>query len=227
MRAAMRAFGNDRLRAESPKQEYWKRACRGLSALSRYVRETYGDAIGYSVAAPLALNRYRNSISGTVTCTDRVPSRSESASFGLVLTLLALAFLITASVAGAEPTLDSVWSGLVFATNEDHPAAPPQQLAPFEQKLKRAFGYNQIQLLSEHRELMDEAIENWLLLGKGFCVSVVVRKEANRHYLLTLRVFQEKRLLVETRAKLAPRSPLVVRGPLYGEGQLVLVLFVE
>ena len=55
-----RASGKDRLRAESPKQGFWKAACRGPSALIRYGRETYGDAIGYSVAAPLALTHTRD-----------------------------------------------------------------------------------------------------------------------------------------------------------------------
>ena len=39
--------------------EPWRKRYPGLSALIRYGRETYGDAIGYSVAAPLALKSRR------------------------------------------------------------------------------------------------------------------------------------------------------------------------
>ena len=122
---------------------------------------------------------------------------------------------------------ERIWSGLVFATDEAHPAATPAALAPFEQRLRTAFGYNQLQLLSEHREPMDEVSERWLLPGKGFCVSVRTRRGPTGDYLLTLQVFQEKRLLVETRAQLRKQSPLLVRGPMYDTGQLILVLVVE
>ena len=52
-----RTFGNNRLRAESPKQAVGTQLVPGLQPGSPQSRETYGAAIGYSVAAPLALNR--------------------------------------------------------------------------------------------------------------------------------------------------------------------------
>ena len=46
-------------------------------------------------------------------------------------------------------------------------------------------------------------------------------------YLLDLQLFQEKKLLLETEAKLSKRSPLVIRGPQVGDGQLLLLLVVQ
>jgi hypothetical protein len=43
---------------------------------------------------------------------------------------------------------------------------------------------------------------------------------------LTLKLFQEKNLLLETDAKLSKASPLVIKGPQVGDGQLLLVLVV-
>ena len=141
-------------------------------------------------------------------------------------------FLMLAQWGRAEPprvapVQNRIWSGLVFATNEARPVSLPKRFAGFEQKLRSAFGYNQYRLLSEHREKMDEQYEGWLLPGKGFCVSVRSQQEQDGDYVLTLQIYQEKRLLVETRARLAKGSPMFVRGPMYDCGQLILVLVVE
>ena len=46
-------------------------------------------------------------------------------------------------------------------------------------------------------------------------------------YLLNLKLFQEKNLLLETEAKLSKSSPLVIKGPQVGDGQLLLLLLVQ
>jgi hypothetical protein len=40
-------------------------------------------------------------------------------------------------------------------------------------------------------------------------------------------LFQEKNLLLETDATLTKSSPIVVKGPFVGDGQLVLLLVLE
>lgn len=120
-----------------------------------------------------------------------------------------------------------VWTGLVYATNEKQPAPNPKQLAGFGQKLENIFGYNQLQLLSEHREAMNDQTEHWLLPGRKFCLSVHSKNAPDRGYLLKLKLFQDKRLLVKTEAKLERQSPIFFRGPLCGKGQLIIVLLVE
>lgn len=121
---------------------------------------------------------------------------------------------------------DIVWSGLIYATNEANPAPVPKELAAYNQKLQHIFGYNQLQLLSQHREVMDAQSEHWLLPGKGFYLLVDTKNSGTNH-LLTLHLYQEKRLVVQTIVLLARQSPIFLRGPLYGDGQLIMVLVIE
>jgi len=137
--------------------------------------------------------------------------------------LLLFCILLIALPAQAH---DVVWSGLIYASNETVPAPPPVELAAFSHKLQHIFGYNQLQLLSQHREIMDAQSEHWLLPGKGFCL-LVDTKNAGVNHLLTLHLYQEKRLVVQTVVLLARQSPIFLKGPLYGDGQLIIVLLVE
>ena len=52
-------------------------------------------------------------------------------------------------------------------------------------------------------------------------------KEARGGYLLSLQLFHDKRQLVDTETRLAPGSPLFIRGPEYGKGQIVFALMIE
>ena len=121
---------------------------------------------------------------------------------------------------------DVVWSGLIYATTETAPLPAPKELVAYSQKLQHIFGYNQLQLLSQHRESMDAQSEHWLLPGNGVTLLVDTRREGKNH-LLNLHLYQEKRLVVQTTVLLARQSPIFLRGPLYGEGQLIIVLVVE
>jgi len=142
------------------------------------------------------------------------------------LFLSLLFFLGLLSARPVQAANDVVWSALIYASTEKNPSPPPIELATFSQKLQRIFGYNQLQLLSQHREIMDNQIEHWLLPGAGFYL-LVDSKKARENHLLTLQLYQEKRLVVRTVALLARQSPIFLKGPLYGEGQLIMVLLVE
>lgn len=126
---------------------------------------------------------------------------------------------------------DRIWSGLVLATNAPIPRDPPAQLLEFVPRLKRVFGYNQFQLAGSASNLIDDDGENWLVPSKSFSLSVRARratsKEARGGYLLNLQLFHEQRPLVDTEAKLAPGSPLFIRGPACGAGHLIIVLQVQ
>ena len=140
------------------------------------------------------------------------------------LTLLLLCLL--AALPAQAATWDVVWSGLIYATNETAPTPAPKELAAFSQKLQHIFGYNQLQLLSQHREIMDAQSEHWLLPGSGFTL-LIDTKRAEKNHLLNLHLYQEKRMVVQTTVLLARQSPIFLRGPLYGDGQLIIVLVVE
>ena len=46
-------------------------------------------------------------------------------------------------------------------------------------------------------------------------------------YRLRLQLFQDRQVLLETDATLSKSSPLVIRGPQIGAGQLLLLLVVQ
>ncbi len=139
------------------------------------------------------------------------------------LRIAAALFLLVASIGFAEPN-DAIWSGLVLATNEAKPTAPPAELAKFAGRLRNFFGYNQFELIGSHTETIDDPSERWLVPSKSFFLCVKMKEGEGGVHLLTLKLYQEKKLLVETQAQLGSESPLFIRGPLYGEGQLLIVL---
>jgi hypothetical protein len=52
-------------------------------------------------------------------------------------------------------------------------------------------------------------------------------KEARGGYLLNLQLYRDEKPLVDTEARLAPGSPMFIRGPQYGNGQIILVLQIQ
>jgi len=122
----------------------------------------------------------------------------------------------------------TVWSGLVMARNAAQPTPVPAQLDPIEGTLRGAFGYNQFEIIGEATKTLKSGEEDWLASSKYFSLHVDAKGEtAHAGYLLNLQLFKEKELLLETDAKLSKRSPLVIKGPLVGDGQLLLVLVVQ
>ena len=124
----------------------------------------------------------------------------------------------------------SIWSGLVLATNEAHPAEIAPELKSYASQLKNIFGYNQYELMGQHVELMDSPTEHWLVPSKDFFSLRVESKKATKagfHYRLKLDLFQEKKLLAGLEARLCGQNLLFIRGPFYGKGQLVIVLVVK
>jgi hypothetical protein len=126
---------------------------------------------------------------------------------------------------------DKIWSALVVATNAESPKTAPAELQEFAPRLKRVFGYNQFELAGSAIQEIDDRNESWLVPSKSFWFGLRARralsKEAQGGYLLSLQLFQDKRPLVDTEVKLAPGSPLFIRGPQYGKGQLIIVLQVQ
>ncbi len=137
--------------------------------------------------------------------------------------LLALAMSKTVEARAAH----TVWSGLVIAENVAQPEAIPAELAQFEQTLKELFGYNQFQVIGQSQKTLKTGQEDWLATSKYFALHVDSRGEKAGAYILNLKLFQEQKLLLETDAKLNKASPLVIRGPQVGDGQLVIVLVVQ
>jgi len=124
---------------------------------------------------------------------------------------------------------DSLWSGLILATTEDHPAPIPPELKKYVTQLNNIFGYNQYELMGKHVELMDNEHEHWLLPGRDFAVLVDSKKATKPgiHYRLKIDLYQEKNLLATMEGHLCGQNLLFIRGPYYGKGELIIMLLVK
>ena len=134
--------------------------------------------------------------------------------------------LIMSTVPGLHAA-ETVWSGLVIAENVAQPESIPPELTRIERLLKELFGYNQFQVIGQSSKTLKTGQEDWLATSKFFGLRVDARGESEAGYVLNLKLYKEKELLLETDAKLSKRSPLVIKGPQVGSGQLLLVLVVQ
>jgi len=121
----------------------------------------------------------------------------------------------------------TVWSGLVIAENVGQPQPVPPELTRIEGSLKRFFGYSEFKVIGQSEKTLRTGQEDWLATSKFFALHVDARGESEAGYVLNLKLYKEKELLLETDAKLSKRSPLVIKGPQVGSGQLVLVLVIQ
>ena len=144
-------------------------------------------------------------------------------SLAVVISVLVL----TMTAAPASQAAETVWSGLVIAENVTEPQSIPPELTRIEGLLKRFFGYNEFQVIGQSQKTLKTGQEDWLATSKFFGLHVDARGETHGGYVLNLKLYKEKELLLETEAKLSKRSPLVIKGPQVGGGQLLLVLVVQ
>lgn len=143
----------------------------------------------------------------------------------LLVIFSAITFLTFSGAASAVAS-DTVWSGIVIATNSATPEPVPAELRGIEGTLKRLFGYNQFHLIGQARAALRKGNEDWMAQSKYFALHVDSQGASGSGYLLNLQLFQEKKLLLETEAKLT-RRPLVIKGPQIGSGQLLLLLVIQ
>ena len=143
-----------------------------------------------------------------------------------ILLFTALVALVM-NAALASRAAEAVWSGLVIAENVAQPEPIPPELTRIERPLKQLFGYNQFQVIGQSSKTLKTGEEDWLAASKYFALHVDARGESEAGYVLNLKLYKEKELLLETDTKLSKRSPLVIKGPQVGGGQLLLVLVVQ
>jgi len=144
----------------------------------------------------------------------------------LAVVISVLLLTITAG-APASQAAEKVWSGLVMAENAREPQSIPPELIRIEGLLRKFFGYNEFQVIGQSQKILKTGQEDWLATSKFFGLHVDARGETPGGYVLNLKLYKEKELLLETEAKLSKRSPLVIKGPQVGGGQLLLVLVVQ
>jgi hypothetical protein len=144
--------------------------------------------------------------------------------------LKAVLFAICFALASGTMPLyaaQTVWSGLVIAENVPQPAPIPPELTKLEKTLKDLFGYNQFEVIGQSDKTLKTGEEDWLANSKYFALHVDAQGETEGGYTLSLKLYKEKDVLLETDAQLSRSSPLVIKGPQVGSGQLLLVLVVK
>jgi hypothetical protein len=146
---------------------------------------------------------------------------------GRSLAFLTIFAALTGGVVPKACGTETVWSGLVIGENVAQPQPIPPELTRIERPLKQLFGYNQFQVIGQSRKTLRTGQEDWLATSKFFGLHVDARGESEAGYVLNLKLYKEKELLLESDAKLSRRSPLIIKGPQIGGGQLLLVLIVQ
>jgi hypothetical protein len=140
---------------------------------------------------------------------------------------LVLLLALTSFASSAIHASENVWSGLVIATNVANPGPVPAEMHRMKGALERTFGYNQFELIGQARKTLRSGEENWLASSKHFSLHVDSRGATHDGYRLKLDLYQDRQVLLETDATLSKSSPLVVKGPQIGAGQLLLLLVVQ
>jgi hypothetical protein len=140
----------------------------------------------------------------------------------------------SSSKAGSSRGAEVVWSWLVMAQNAEKPQPIPTELAQIEPTLKGLFGYNQFEVIGQSHKTLRSGQEDWLASSKHFALHVDAQGPSEGGYVVNLKLMQRdnteppaEQLILETTTKLSKRSPLVIKGPQIGSGQLLLVLVVQ
>ena len=141
--------------------------------------------------------------------------------------LIAVSLALILGWASPAHAAETVWGGLVIANNVAQPDAIPSDLHPIEGTLKALFGYNQFKVIGQARQKLINGSEDWVVSSKYFALHIDSQGETETGYLLRLKLFQDKNLILETEAKLPKARPFVIKGPMVGDGQLLLVLVVQ
>jgi hypothetical protein len=118
---------------------------------------------------------------------------------------------------------DRIWCGLILATNSEKLKAPDANMAKIAKKIEKFFGYKQIELVGSDTAV-DDRFEHWLVPSQDIWLSERSQREPDGLYLLDLRIFHDRRRIIDTKAKLGPDSPLLIRGPMCSRGQLVIAV---
>lgn len=138
----------------------------------------------------------------------------------LLLAVAALG-LPTGSVRAGD--YEKIWSGIIFGSNQPSEPLPP----PLDRclpKFRRLFGFQHFKLLGQNTQTVRSGTESWLVPSKEFFLKVGNLEPLDGGYRMTLTLFQNRRQLLEADVKLARESPLVIRGPSWGRGTVIIVL---
>jgi hypothetical protein len=133
--------------------------------------------------------------------------------------------------AGEAPVAESVWSCLLYASNdrtsEKVQTQIPTQIRDYDERLEKLLGYASIQTLGQGETVVEPNRPTSIVFHGNIRVELTgLTRQAGEHFLVVLRIFQKDHQLIETQANVTRGSPLFIRGPLWRSGQLVVAVMV-
>src|SRR5687768_8628761 len=119
----------------------------------------------------------------------------------MIRSVLAALLLCATSTVGAE----EIWSAMVLASNPapgKEPTPAPEAIAPYVRQLTKAVGFEQFEILGSAAKTMGRSEqERWLVPSPTFMLGAQARPEGGG-YRINLELYQEKRRLLQTEARL-------------------------
>lgn len=122
---------------------------------------------------------------------------------------------------------NSVWGGLVLATNQPGQTSGRYDTHPYARRFRKIFGYRYYELLGKDRQLIRAQGGNRLRLGREFHARLRYLGPKRNGLAFALELYRQDRKVVESNVILGRDSPLVIRGPQWGKGQLLFLLMVR
>lgn len=122
---------------------------------------------------------------------------------------------------------DRIWSALVLATNENPEKPVPEILKPFAAEMRQIFGYNSFYVLGEKRQKVKEGDSEWILPSKEVFLHLTALNKDVATYEMSLDLYASKKLTLTSRVRLARGAPLYIRGPQWGNGQMIYILEIQ
>src|SRR5215471_18791734 len=86
--------------------------------------------------------------------------------------LLVAILVVTISIGDATLPEQTVWSGLVIASNSPPNEPTPAEITQIEGTLRKLFGYSQFQLIGQATKTLKTGEEDWLASSKYFALKV-------------------------------------------------------
>lgn len=141
-----------------------------------------------------------------------------------LLLVMAIGGVWACSIPEARAESDRIWAALVLASNPQRPKPPVPELVPFSGKIRKFFGYNQVELVGAAEKPISGECERWLVPSQNFWLNIKTKQVLTSGYLVDILLYQDNRCILKAEARLAPGSPLLIRGPVHARGQLIIAL---
>ncbi|MDX2226502.1 MAG: hypothetical protein SFY92_05315 [Verrucomicrobiae bacterium] len=114
---------------------------------------------------------------------------------------------------------------LVYARNQ-----PPQEksdpgLDPaLLKKIEKTFGYKYHRIAAQARSPITKYTADFPRLGQDFSLKIEELGHQDGKYRLRINLFHKNKSLLETTVDFRKDVPLLIRGPFYDQGELILVI---